>query len=111
MLALLCLALFAPSLAQAAEPTWLVGTSSGVTAARALPGERLPKGIRVVRGDAAAARRLRNTEGVRFVEPTPCCRATSGSAPSAPLFGRQWALRSTRARSAWLATLGEGVPV
>ena len=111
MLALLCLALFAPSLAQAAEPTWLVGTSSGVTAARALPGERLAKGIRVVRGNAAAARRLRNTAGVRFVEPNRRFRASSVSAPSDPLFGRQWALRSTRARSAWLATLGEGVPV
>jgi subtilisin family serine protease len=111
VLAALCLALFSPSLAQAGEPTWLVGTSSGATAARALPGERIAQGIRAVRADAATARRLRSTPGVRFVEPNRRFHASSLNAPSDPLFSRQWALRSIRVRGAWLATLGDGVPV
>jgi subtilisin family serine protease len=49
--------------------------------------------------------------GVRFVEPNRRFQASSVTDPSDPLFGRQWALRSTRARGAWLATLGDGVPV
>jgi subtilisin family serine protease len=110
-LALLCLGVLSPSLAQAAEPTWLVGTSSGVSAARAVPGERIAPGIRVVRGDPATARRLRGLPGVRFVEPNRRFRASSLAAPSDPLFGRQWALRSTRAPRTWSATLGDGVPV
>jgi thermitase len=65
----------------------------------------------VVRGDASTARRLRRLAGVRFVEPNHRFRASSLAAPTDPLFGRQWALRATRARSAWLATLGDGVPV
>jgi subtilisin family serine protease len=100
-----------PALAGAAEPTWLVGTGAGATAARALPGERLAPGIRVVRGSSAAARRLSNLPGVRFVERSRRFRASSVAAPNDPLFARQWALRSTRARGAWLATLGDGVPV
>jgi len=107
LVALLCL----PTLAWAAEPTWLVGTSSGVTAARAVPGERIAPGVRVVRGDAFTARRLRSLPGVRFVEPNRRFRASSIAAPSDPLFGRQWALRSTRALRTWTATLGDGVPV
>jgi hypothetical protein len=51
-------------------------------------------GIRVVRGGASAARRLRRLPGVRFVEPNRRFRASSLAAPSDPLFGRQWALRS-----------------
>jgi subtilisin family serine protease len=106
------IALLCPSpLAQAAEPTWLVGTSTGVSAARAVPGERIAPGIRVVRGDAHTARRLRTLPGVRFVEPNRRFRASSLAAPSDPLFGRQWALRSTRAPRTWAATLGDGVPV
>ena len=70
-LALLCLGVLAPALARASEPTWLVGTSTGVSAARAVPGERIAPGIRVVRGGASAARRLRRLPGVRFVEPQP----------------------------------------
>jgi subtilisin family serine protease len=104
---LLCL----PALAQATEPTWLVGTSSGVTAARAVPGERIAPGIRVVRGNVSAARRLRGMPGVRFVEPNRRFRASSVTDPSDPLFDRQWALRSARAQGAWVATLGDGVPV
>jgi subtilisin family serine protease len=82
-----------------------------VAAARAVPGERIAPGIRVVRGNASTARRLRNLPGVRFVEPNRRFMASSLAAPSDPLFGRQWALRSTRARAAWPATLGDGVPV
>ena len=100
-----------PALARATGPTWLVGTSTGVAAARAVPGERIAPGIRVVRGNASTARRLRNLPGVRFVEPNRRFRASSLAAPSDPLFGRQWALRSTRACAAWPATLGDGVPV
>jgi subtilisin family serine protease len=88
-----------------------VGTSAGVTAARALHGERIAPGIRVVRGTAASARRLSRAPGVRFVERNRRYGASSLAAPSDPLYGRQWALRSTRARAAWLATLGDGVPV
>jgi subtilisin family serine protease len=110
-LALLCLGVLSPSVAQAAEPTWLVGTTTGVSAARAVSGERIAPGIRVVRGNAAAARRLKRLPGVRFVEPNQRYSASSLTAPSDPLYGRQWALRSTRARGAWLATLGDGVPV
>jgi subtilisin family serine protease len=111
VLALLCLAVFAPSVAQAAEPTWLVGTSPGATAARAVAGKRIAPGIRVVRGSAASARRLRRAPGVRYVERNQRFTASSLTAPSDPLYARQWALRSTRARGAWLATLGDGVPV
>jgi subtilisin family serine protease len=107
LVALLCL----PALAHATEPTWLVGTSSGVSAARAVAGERIAPGIRVVRGDSTTARRLRGLPGVRFVEPNRRFRASSLTAPSDPLFGRQWALRSTRAPRTWAATLGDGVPV
>jgi subtilisin family serine protease len=107
MIALLCL----PALARASEPTWLVGTSTGVSAARAVPGERIAPGVRVVRGGTTAARRLRRIPGVRFVEPNRRFRASSLAAPSDPLFDRQWALRATRARGAWPATLGDGVPV
>jgi subtilisin family serine protease len=107
LVALLCL----PALARATEPSWLVGTSTGVTAARAVPGERIAPGVRVVRGDASTARRLRSLPGVRFVEPNRRFRASSLTAPSDPLFGRQWALRSTRAPRTWPATLGDGVPV
>jgi thermitase len=110
-LALLSLAALAPSVAQAAEPSWLVGTASGVSAARSVPGTRLAPGIRVIRGSAASARRLQGMPGIRWVEPNRRFRASSLTAPSDPLFGRQWALRSTRARGAWLATLGDGVPV
>jgi subtilisin family serine protease len=110
-LAPLVLAALTPSLARASEPTWLVGTSTGVSAARALPGERIAPGVRVVRGGASTARRLRKLPGVRFVEPNRRFRASSLTAPSDPLYGRQWALRATRARAAWPATLGDGVPV
>jgi subtilisin family serine protease len=110
-LALSCLGVLSPSIARAAEPAWLVGTSTGVTAARAVPGERIAPGIRIVRGDFTTARRLRSLPGVRFVEPNRRFRASSLTAPSDPLFGRQWALRSTRAPRAWSATLGDGVPV
>ena len=109
--ALLCLGVLSPTLAQAAEPTWLVGTSTGVSAARAVPGERIAPGIRVVRGTASTARRLRALPGVRYVEPNRRYRASSLAAPSDPLFGRQWALRRTRAPRTWPMTLGEGVPV
>jgi subtilisin family serine protease len=109
--ALLFLAVLAPSVAQAAEPTWLVGTSAGATASRAVPGARIAPGIRVVHGSAAAARRLSRMPGVRWVEPNRRFHASSLTAPSDPLFGRQWALRSTRAPVAWPATLGDGVPV
>ena len=64
MIALLCL----PALARASEPTWLVGTSTGASAARAVAGERIAPGIRVVRCGASAARRLKRLPGVRFVE-------------------------------------------
>ena len=107
LVALLCL----PALARASEPTWLVGTSPGVSAASAAPGERIAPGLRLVRGRAATARRLRRLPGVRFVEPNRRFRASSLTAPSDPLFARQWALRATRARAAWPATLGDGVPV
>ena len=106
-IALICL----PAVADAAEPTWLVGTSSGVTAAHTAPGKRIAPGVRVVRGNAAAARRLRRMPGVRFVERNHRFRASSVASPSDPLYGRQWALRATRAPGAWLATLGDGVPV
>jgi subtilisin family serine protease len=105
---LLCL----PALAQAStQSTWLVGTSTGVSPARAVPGERIARGIRVVRGSASAARRLKRLPGVRFVEPNRRFFASSLAAPSDPLFRRQWALRSTRAPHAWPATLGDGVAV
>jgi subtilisin family serine protease len=110
-LALLLPAALAPSFARAAQPTWIVGTSSGVSVARAVPGERIAPGIRVVRGGGSAARRLRRLPGVRFVEPNRRFSASSLAAPSDPLFGRQWALRATRARAAWPATLGAGVRV
>ena len=88
-LALLCLGVLAPALARASEPTWLVGTSTGVSAARAVPGERIAPGIRVVRGGASAARRLKRLPGVRFVEPQP------------PLQGEQHdRLRATRSSAA-----------
>jgi subtilisin family serine protease len=108
-LALLCL----PGLAHANKSTWLVGTGAGAapTAARAVPGKRIAPGIRLLRGSSAAARRLSRLPGVRFVEPNRRYRASSITSPSDPLYGRQWALRATRARSAWLASLGAGVPV
>jgi subtilisin family serine protease len=107
-IALLCL----PALAQATvNSTWLVGTGTGVSAARAVPGERIAPGIRVVRGSASAARRVKSLPGVRFVEPNRRFHASSLAAPSDPLFGRQWALRSTRAARAWPASLGDGVAV
>src|SRR4051794_19311800 len=111
LLAALVAQLCLPALAHAAEPTWIVGTSAGISAARAVPGARIAPGIRVVHGTASAARRLRSRPGVRFVEPNRRFRASSLRAPSDPLFARQWALRSTRARAAWPATLGDGVPV
>jgi len=104
---LLCL----PGLAQAAEPTWLVGTSTGVAAAGSVPGTRIAPGVRAVRGTTAAARRLSRLPGVRYVERNHRFHASSLSVPSDPLYSREWALRATNVRSAWLATLGDGVPV
>jgi subtilisin family serine protease len=49
--------------------------------------------------------------GVRWVEPNRRFYASSLAAPSDPLIGRQWALRSARVRGAWLATIGGEVPV
>ena len=103
-IALLCL----PALAQAREPIWLVGTSSGVAAARAVPGERLAPGIRVVRGNASTARRLRSLPGVRFVEPNRRFNAEQ------PLGAQRPALQASSGRSAaraharaWAATVGD----
>jgi len=111
LLALLPLAALAPSAAHAAEPTWLVGTSTRVTAARSVSGERIAPGIRVVRGSASSARRLRRMPGVRWVERNRRYTASSIAAPTDPLYGRQWGLRSARVRPAWPATLGDGVRV
>jgi subtilisin family serine protease len=108
---LLCLVALAPATAGAEAPTWLVGTAAGPTAASSVPGARIAPGIRVVRGDAASARRLRRLPGVRFVERNRRFRPSSLSAPTDPLFGRQWALRSARVRGAWLSTVGGEVPV
>jgi thermitase len=108
-LLLLVLAALVPSAAQAAEPTWLVGTATGASAASAVPGARIAPGIRIVRGGDAAA--LRSLPGVRWVEPNRRYRASSRGAPSDPLFGRQWALRSARVRGAWQFTVGGEVPV
>ena len=110
-LALLCLALLAPATAYAAEPSLLVGTVPGVTAASAVPGARVAPGIRVVRGGAATARRLRRTPGVRWVEPNRRFYPSSIRAPSDPLFTRQWALRSARVAPAWTVATGGDVTV
>jgi subtilisin family serine protease len=106
---LLLLAALAPSAAQAAEPTWLVGTAIAAGASSAVPGARIAPGIRVVCGGEAAA--LRRLPGVRWVEPNRRYRASSLGAPSDPLYGRQWALRSARVRGAWRSTVGGEVPV
>jgi subtilisin family serine protease len=109
---LLCLALLAPAASQAAEPSLLVGTTTGATAAAsAVPGARVAPGIRVVRGGAATARRLRRLPGVRWVEPNRRYRASSVGAPTDPLFARQWALRSARVPAAWTTATGGDVTV
>ena len=108
---LLGFALLAPAAAQAAEPSLLVGTATGATAAGAVPGARVAPGIRVVRGGAATARRLRRLPGVRWVEPNRRFYASSAAAPSDPLFTRQWALRSARVPAAWATATGGNVTV
>jgi subtilisin family serine protease len=110
-LVLLALLALAPATAQAAKPAWLVGTAAGPTAAASMPGAQIAPGIRVLRGNAASARRLRRMPGVRWVEPNRRFHASSLAAPTDPLLGRQWALRSARVRGAWLATIGGEVPV
>ena len=106
---LLVLAALAPATARAATPTWLVGTAEGATAAGSVPGARIAPGIRLVHG--ASARRLRRLPGVRWVERNRRFRPSSLTAPTDPLFGRQWALRSARVRGAWQSTVGGEVPV
>ncbi len=107
-IALLCL----PALAQATEPTWLVGTSTGVSAAGAVHGERIAPGIRVVRGG-----RLR---GAPAAGASRACASWSPTSASGRAASQRRATRSsassgrsaaTRARAAWAATLGDGVPV
>jgi subtilisin family serine protease len=110
-LSLLSLLALAPAPARASEPALLVGTSSGPSAARSIPGAQLAPGIRLVRGGQIPARRLRRMPGVRWVEPNRRFYPSSLDAPSDPLIGRQWALRSARVRGAWLATVGGEVPV
>jgi subtilisin family serine protease len=108
---LLALLALAPATVRAATPTWLVGTSTQAGAASAVPGSRIAPGIRVVRGDESSARRLRRLPSVRWVERNRRFRPSGLTAPSDPLFGRQWALRSARVRGAWLSTVGGEVPV
>jgi subtilisin family serine protease len=76
-----------------------------------VPGTRIAPGVRVVRGDEASARRLRRLPGVRWVERNRRFRPNGLSAPSDPLFARQWALRGARVPDAWLSTVGGEVPV
>ena len=109
--ALLSLTLLAPATAHAAEPSLLVGTTPGATAASAVPGVRVAPGIRVVRGAAATARRLRRTPGVRWVEPNRRFYASGVRTPSDPLYTRQWALRSARVAPAWTTATGGDVTV
>ena len=90
---------------------WIVGAPSGPRAAASLPGSSIAPGIRLVRGTAPSARRLRRLPGVRWVEPNRRFYASSVASPTDPLFARQWALRSARVRGAWLATVGGEVPV
>jgi subtilisin family serine protease len=109
-LALLALAALFGAPAQAAEPAgWLVGTSTGVTAASKTPGARVAPGIRVVRGLSRS--RLESMPGVRWVEPNRRFRASGVSTPSDPLFGSQWALHSARVPGAWKTTVGGDVTV
>ncbi len=110
-LSLLCFLLLAPAAAHAAEPTFLVGTAPGASAAGATPGARLAPGIRVVRGGAATARRLSRLPGVRWVEPNRRFRASSVAAPTDPLFAQQWALRSARVPAVWSTATGGDVTV
>jgi subtilisin family serine protease len=105
---LLCVLLLAPASAGAAEPSLLVGMAPGASAASDAP---VAPGIRVVRGGAATARRLRQLPGVRWVEPNRRFSASSISAPTDPLFGQQWALRSARVPAAWSTATGGEVPV
>jgi subtilisin family serine protease len=110
-LALLALPALVPTAAHAAKPSWLVGTADGPPAAASVPGAQIAPGIRLVRSDQASARRLRHLPGVRWVEPNRRFYASSIEAPSDPLIGRQWALRSARVRGAWLATIGGEITV
>jgi subtilisin family serine protease len=108
---LLCLLALIPAAAWAAEPTWLVGTAAGPSAAASMPGTQIAPGIRAVRAGETSARRLRHLPGVRWVERNRRFHASSLAAPTDPLVDRQWALRSARVRGAWLSTVGGEVPV
>ena len=101
-----------PPVAQAAEPTsWLVGTSTGASAASAVPGARVAPGLRVVDAGRISRGRLQDLPGVRWVEPNRRFRASSVAAPTDPLFGAQWALHSSRVPGAWRTTVGGDVSV
>jgi subtilisin family serine protease len=108
---LLALLGLAPA-AIAAQPTeWLVGTTAGVRAASAAPGRQIAPGIRVVRGDIGAVRRLRGRPDVRWVEPNRRFAPSSLAAPTDPFFRKQWALRSARVPRAWRTSVGGEVTV
>jgi subtilisin family serine protease len=92
----------------------LVGVSapSGAAGATAASGRTIAPGVRVVRGDSAAAARLRRSPGVRWVEPNRTFRAAG--IPNDPMFGQQWPLTqlgATGAQEAWRTSVGGAVTV
>jgi subtilisin family serine protease len=101
----------APAASAAAPSEWLVGTVAGPQAAARTPGTQIAPGIRVVRGNAAEARRLRRSPGVRWVEPNRHFTPSSLATPTDPFFRQQWALRDARVPRAWRTSVGGQVTV
>ena len=89
----------------------LVGVSAPSGAAAA-SGRTIAPGVRVVRGDSAAAARLRRSPGVRWVEPNRTFRAAA--IPNDPLLEQQWPLTQPDAagvQEAWRTSVGGAVTV
>ena len=117
VVALLALAACLPAAPAAASPAageLLVGVTGAPRAAAAAVagGHTIAPGVRVVRGGAATATRLRRSAGVRWVEPNRTFRAAA--VPNDPLFAQQWALvrpEATGVAEAWRTSTGGPVTV
>jgi subtilisin family serine protease len=89
-----------------------VSAPSGAGAAAAAIGRPIAPGVRVARGGASTAARLRRTPGVRWVEPNRTFRAAA--VPNDPLLGQQWPLTQPDAagvQDAWRTSIGGAVTV